>query len=215
MFKKLFIKSLSLFLVFNFTFVSSLKAEVVFVTSFDASFQDSQSTGIGFNNDGTKMFVVGQGNRKISEYSLSTGFDLTTVTFVDDLSVAAQENAPQDISFNNDGTKMFIVGYTGKKIYEYTLSTGFDISSTVTFVDSFSVTSQETQPTSVAFNSDGTKMFVMGLNGDDVNEYSLSTGFDLTSTVTFVDMFWGGSLTALSATTGLYLAKKIQKLKTI
>ena len=28
-------------------------------------------------------------------------------------------------------------------------------------------------------------------------------------TVTFVDMFWGGSLTALSATSGLYLAKKI------
>ena len=28
-------------------------------------------------------------------------------------------------------------------------------------------------------------------------------------TVTFVDMFWGGSLTAASATSGLYLAKKI------
>ena len=28
-------------------------------------------------------------------------------------------------------------------------------------------------------------------------------------TVTFVDMFWGGSLTAVSATSGLYLAKKI------
>ena len=28
-------------------------------------------------------------------------------------------------------------------------------------------------------------------------------------TVTFVDMFWGGSLTAVSATTGLYIAKKI------
>ena len=27
--------------------------------------------------------------------------------------------------------------------------------------------------------------------------------------VTFVDMFWGGSLTAISATTGVYLAKKI------
>jgi len=27
-------------------------------------------------------------------------------------------------------------------------------------------------------------------------------------TVTFVDMFWGGSLTAISATTGLYIAKK-------
>ena len=28
-------------------------------------------------------------------------------------------------------------------------------------------------------------------------------------TVTFVDMFWGGTLTAVSATTGLYIAKKI------
>ena len=28
-------------------------------------------------------------------------------------------------------------------------------------------------------------------------------------TVTFVDMFWGGSLTAVSATTGLYIAKKV------
>tara|TARA_B100000963_G_scaffold192658_1_gene167757 strand:- start:336 stop:746 length:411 start_codon:yes stop_codon:yes gene_type:complete len=28
-------------------------------------------------------------------------------------------------------------------------------------------------------------------------------------TVTFVDMFWGGSLTALSSTTGLLIAKKI------
>ena len=28
-------------------------------------------------------------------------------------------------------------------------------------------------------------------------------------TVTFVDMFWGGSLTALSASTGLYIAKRI------
>jgi len=28
-------------------------------------------------------------------------------------------------------------------------------------------------------------------------------------TVTFVDMFWGGSLTAVSASSGLYIAKKI------
>ena len=32
---------------------------------------------------------------------------------------------------------------------------------------------------------------------------------DWSPTVVFVDMFWGASLTALSATTGIYLAKKI------
>ena len=32
---------------------------------------------------------------------------------------------------------------------------------------------------------------------------------DWSPTVVFVDMFWGGALTAVSATTGVYLAKKI------
>ena len=32
---------------------------------------------------------------------------------------------------------------------------------------------------------------------------------DWSPTVVFVDMFWGGSLTAVSATSGIYLAKKI------
>ena len=32
---------------------------------------------------------------------------------------------------------------------------------------------------------------------------------DWSPTVVFVDMFWGGSLTAISASTGIYLAKKI------
>ena len=38
---------------------------------------------------------------------------------------------------------MFVVGTTGDDVNEYTLSTGFDLSSTVTFVDSFSVSSKE------------------------------------------------------------------------
>ncbi len=32
---------------------------------------------------------------------------------------------------------------------------------------------------------------------------------DWSPTVVFVDMFWGGALTAVSSTTGIYLAKKI------
>ena len=44
------------------------------------------------------------------------------------------------ITFNNDGTKMFIVGTTGDDVNEYTVLTGFDPTSTVTFVDSFAVT---------------------------------------------------------------------------
>jgi DNA-binding beta-propeller fold protein YncE len=82
---------------------------------------------------------------------------------------------------------MFVVGNDNNAVYEYTLSTGFDVSSS-TYSQSFSVSGQETLPTGMAFNTDGTKMFVVGRSGDDVNEYTLSTGFDI-STATFVDSF--------------------------
>jgi DNA-binding beta-propeller fold protein YncE len=102
-------------------------------------------------------------------------------------SVAAQDSLPSGIAFNTDGTKMFVVGITGRDVNEYTLSTGFDVS-TASFVDSFSVAGQDTSPTGIAFNTDGTKMFIVGETGDDVNEYTLSTGFDV-STASFVDSF--------------------------
>jgi hypothetical protein len=158
-----------------------------FVDSFSVAAQDTDPTGIAFNTDGTKMFIVGYDGDDVNEYTLSTGFDVSTASFVDSFSVSAQETTPQDIAFNTDGTKMFIVGSNGDDVNEYTLSTGFDVS-TASFVDSFSVSAQDTVPTGIAFNTDGTKMFIVGLNGQDVNEYTLSTGFDV-STASFVDSF--------------------------
>ena len=75
--------------------------------------------------------------------------------------------------------KLFLVGTNGQDVNEYTLSTGFDLSSTVNFIGSFDVSSQEIYPSSITFNNDGTKMFVSGHSGDDVNEYSLTTPFSL------------------------------------
>ena len=52
-------KIFSIFLIFNLTFVSSAQAAATFVDSFDVSGQDTNPTGLTFNNDGTKMFVSG------------------------------------------------------------------------------------------------------------------------------------------------------------
>jgi hypothetical protein len=69
---------------------------------------------------------------------------------------------------------MFVVGYTGDAVYEYALTTGFDVS-TASFTDSFSVATQETIPRGLAFNTDGSKMFIVGSSGDDVNEYAVGS----------------------------------------
>ena len=63
-------------------------------------------------------------------------------------------------------------------INEFTLSTAFDVS-TASFVDKSSVSSQDGNPFSMAFNSDGTKMFMLGYNNDRVNEYSLTSPYNL------------------------------------
>jgi sugar lactone lactonase YvrE len=155
--------------------------------NFSVASQDSVPHGIAFNANGTKMFIVGDTGDDVNEYTLSTGFDISTASYSQNFSVAAQETSPRGIAFNSDGTKMFIVGLSGVNVNEYTLSTGFDVS-TASYSQNFSVSSQEATPTGIAFNSDGTKMFIVGYTGDDVNEYTLSTGFDV-STASFVDSF--------------------------
>jgi len=151
-----------------------------FVDSFSVSAQDINPKGIAFNTDGTKMFIVGASGIDVNEYTLSTGFDVSTASYSQNFSVASQESNPAGIAFNTNGTKMFILGYGGDDVNEYTLSTGFDVS-TATFVDSFSVSAQDSVPISLAFNNDGTKMFILGNVGQDVNEYTLSTGFDVST----------------------------------
>ena len=129
------------------------------------------------------MFVTGMsGETAIHEYTLSTGFDLTsTVTFVVTFDFSGQDNRPRGMAFNNDGTKMFVVGYSGEDVNVYTLSTGFDLTSTVTFVDSFDVSNEDDGPVDIAFNNTGSKMFVVGLNDDEINSYSLDCGFKITN----------------------------------
>ena len=181
-------KIFSIFLIFNLTFVSSAQAAASFVDSFSVVTQENNPTGLTFNNDGTKMFVSGNAGNDVGEYSLTTAFDVSTATFVDRFEVVNEDNNPSGVAFNNDGTKMFVTGFTGDNVYEYTLSTGFDLTSTVSFVDSFDVSTHETAPGGLTFNNEGTKMFVVGENFKEVIEYTLTTPFDVSS-ASFVDSF--------------------------
>ena len=152
-----------------------------FVDAFSVATQETSPEGLAFNTDGTKMFVCGNTGDDINEYDLSTGFDVSTAVYSTLFSVAAQETQPKGLSFNNDGTKMFVIGVGNDSVNEYTLSTGFDLASTVTFVDAFSVAAQEINPMDVVFNGDGTKMLVAAYSSQDILLYTLSTGFDVST----------------------------------
>ena len=156
-------KILSIFIIFNLTFVSSAQAAATFDdingdgTGFVVETQCTNPHSVAFNNDGTKMFVVGDTGNDINSYTLSTGFDLSTATFNDingdgsGFDVSDQDDATRGFAFNNDGTIMYYIGNTDNEIFVYTLSTGFDLS-TATFNDingdgsGFDISGQETTP---------------------------------------------------------------------
>ena len=97
--------------------------------------------------------------RDTSGNPIAGTFDASTAVFVDAFSVSSQEATPTGMAFSSDGAKMFVIGFDGDDVNEYTLSTAFD-ASTATFVDAFSVSSQDSSPTGMAFSNDGAKMFV-------------------------------------------------------
>ena len=151
-------------------------------TTESLSSQDTSMRGLTFNNDGTKMFTVGDTGNSVYEYALSTAFDISSLSYTDSVSIQSQEYSPREIKFNHDGTKMYISGASGTDINEYTLSTAFDISSTVTHKGSYSVTSSDSVysgATGFSFNNDGTKLFTTGTYNDRLNEHSLTTPFSL------------------------------------
>jgi len=146
--------------------------------SFSVSSQSQSPTSISVNPDGTKFYLVG--SNSIYQYSLSTAFDISTASYSVTLSTSSQDTTPANIAFNTDGTKMYLVGWAGDAVYQYSLSTGFDINTASYDSVSFSVSSQATTPANVKFNTDGTKMYVLNL-GSRIYQYSLSTGFDIST----------------------------------
>ncbi len=175
---------------YNLSTAWDLSTAVPKVKKFYLASQESSPYGIYVKPDGTKMYVVGSAGDDINEYNLSTAYDISTAVYNQNFSVAAQETAPFGIEFKPDGTKMYVVGTSGDDINEYNLSTAWDVS-TASYNQNFSVSAQEAFPTAVRFKPDGTKMFVTGYHGDDVNEYSLTTAWDV-STASYVQNFAPG-----------------------
>lgn len=139
-----------------------------------------------FGDSGTKMYVMGTSNDTVYQYTLSTAWNVNTATYASkSFSVTTQDSAPQGIFFKNDGLTFYMVGSNTDTVYQYTLSTAWDISTASYASKSKAIGTEETVPRAVFFKPDGLKMYVIGQAGDDVNEYDLGTAWDV-STASFV-----------------------------
>ena len=163
-----------------------------FVTVFSTASQDSAPADIFFKPDGLTMFVLGDTNNTVYQYTLGTAWSVATASYASkSFSVNTQEGTPAGLWFKPDGTTMYVVGTTNDTVYQYTSGTAWDISTASYASKFYSVAAQESSPSQVNLSADGTKMWVLGIAGDDIWEYSLGSAWDV-STATPVNNFYIG-----------------------
>ncbi len=117
-------------------------------------------------------------------------------SFVDSKSVT--QKIAHGITFKPDGTKMFVVGKSQNKIFEFDLTVGFDVSTATKNSNEFLHNSQQVDATDIKFNSDGTKLFLAGTDEQEIDEYNLSTAYDVSTSVHQNTYFNGDGLSFIA-----------------
>ena len=86
------------------------------------------------------MYIISGQDKNLSEYTLDTAFDLSEgFTHKGSYDVSSEDDEPFAFEFNNDGTKMFMLGYENSdSVHEYSLSTAFEINNTAPTLSSSS-----------------------------------------------------------------------------
>ena len=91
------------------------------------------------------MYVTGTTNDAVNEYDLSTAWDISTASYSQNFSVVSQDTLSNDVFFKPDGTAMYIVGGVSDNIFEYSLSTAWDVS-TASYIARFECSFRRGKP---------------------------------------------------------------------
>ena len=95
------------------------------------------------------------------------------------VNLGSQDTVPRGIVLSTAGTKLFMVGYTGKKIYQYSIGTAWNLTTCLYNSEYFDVSAQTTNPMAVCFSETGTKMFLSSYSDKKVYQYTVTTAWDV------------------------------------
>ena len=138
--------------------------------------------GLFFKDDGTQMYISELQSDTLYQYSLSTPWEIgSSVSLVASFGYIGQANNMNGVFIKSDGTKLYMGSAVTNRIYQYSLSTPWQINSMSYDNISFDASGQATSLQGLFFKPDGTKMYVAGGGTDTVYQYSLSTAWDLST----------------------------------
>ncbi len=151
-----------------------------------------------FNNDGTKIYIPDStGGNKVHIFNLTTAFDSTTATydsyvlFSDSCSYDSKFCNPTGITFNNDGTKIYMSSFNSDYISQFSLSPAFNISS-FTLEEWINVSGNDELISDLIFNNDGSKLYYSTESNDIIYQMNLSENFNISTAIYDSNMTFSG-----------------------
>jgi 6-phosphogluconolactonase (cycloisomerase 2 family) len=150
--------------------------------------QDTNVQGLFIKDDGTEMFTIGTNTDSIYQYRLATSWMVNTASVVSSLDISSEESSPRAIELSQDGLNLYILGTLNDTVYQYTMTVPWEISTANYSGKSLSIAPKDNFPTAIRFKTDGSRLYVIGQQSDSINEYNLTTNWDV-STAVFTNSF--------------------------
>lgn len=152
--------------------------------SFDTTGEGSFPQSIAFGDRGQKMYVLfggsGAGSDQITEYECDPPYEAkTAVPTGATLSVAAQDTIPTSLYVRPDGSQLFVLGNSNDRVFAYTVTTAWELSTASYTAQSPSVNAQESAPQALTCSSDGSRFYIIGNASDTIYQYDLSDAWDV------------------------------------
>lgn len=133
--------------------------------------------GVWLKSDWTKMYLLGADNNTVFQYSLSTPWQINSGVTYDSISLVFEfdpmfRNDVTQFSMSPNWDELFAIWTTTRKIYKYSLSTAWDLSTAVytgSYVNTYLYNPLDA-PTAIAFKTDMSIMYVA--NWVDTSSFS-------------------------------------------
>ena len=141
---------------------------------------DTAPLSVRYSPDGMNVYFAGNSSDAIIQIKLSHPYSVTSSTGSPiSLAVNAQDATPTGIELSNDGTKMYMVGNDTNTVYQYDLTTPFDLSNFTLSINT--LISPDASPQGFTISNDGFKAYLIGAATDTIYQFTFTTAFDLST----------------------------------
>lgn len=135
--------------------------------------EESDPSGIIFSGNGDRFYIAGDNEKEVIQYTLATYREVDSIVSTYSLDVSESGGDLEDIAFNNDGSRLFVLNKNNQEIEVYTLSTEYDLSTaTPTALIPIPDASDESAR-GMAFNDNGMLLYIADKDRSQIRTYQI------------------------------------------